>query len=95
VNHHTTSTENARRSTLPGALRVRAALKTAGPDVIPGRFYTAYLRGGTPTSVHLQVHADAAGTSPAWLMTGQPALSEPSGTSRPDSLDTAQEHPPQ
>ena len=53
------------------AARVRLALDHA-PGTIPPRFETAYRRGGTPTSLHLTVLAEAAGTTPIWLMTGWP-----------------------
>lgn len=51
--------------------RVRLALDLA-PGAVPPRFEAAYRRGGTPTSVHLAILAEAASTSPRWLMTGQP-----------------------
>ncbi|MGW0134844.1 hypothetical protein [Streptomyces sp. NPDC003299] len=61
--------------------RVRLALDLA-PDVIPPRFEAAYRRGGTPTSVHLTMLADAAGTTPAWLMTGWPEEQAPPPSGR-------------
>ncbi|HEY1179071.1 MAG TPA: hypothetical protein VGF17_23200 [Phytomonospora sp.] len=51
--------------------RVRLALDLA-PGAVPPRFEAAYRRGGTPTSLHLATLAEAAGTSPRWLMTGRP-----------------------
>jgi hypothetical protein len=53
--------------------RVRAALAIARPGTVPARFEAAYQAGGTPTSTHLTILAEAAGTTPIWLMTGWPA----------------------
>lgn len=69
--------------------RVRLALDLA-PGIIPPRFEAAYRRGGTPTSLHLTMLAEAAGTTPAWLMTGSPdeQAPPPSGRAQPTTGDT-------
>lgn len=58
----------ARRPYTPNA-RIRDAIQTGHPD-LPARFLRAYQRGGTPTALHLRLIADAAGTTPARLLTG-------------------------
>ena len=53
--------------------RVRVALTHLPDRLIPPRFVAAYHAGGTPTAIHLVLIAEAAGTSPIWLMSGWPA----------------------
>lgn len=62
--------------------RVRLALDIAAPGTIPLLFEAAYRRGGTPTSLHLNMLAAAAGTTPRWLMTGHPETAAPTHIER-------------
>jgi hypothetical protein len=71
--------------------RVRLALDLAPAGTIPPRFEAAYRRGGTPTSLHLALLADAAGTTPAWIMTGRPEHRAPERNAvMPDQPDDQQ-----
>lgn len=63
--------------------RVRLALDLA-PGAVPPRFEAAYRRGGTPTALHLAILAEAADTSPRWLMTGHPEEHTPRRDAMPE-----------
>ena len=56
--------------------RIQHAIQVGNPD-LPERFLRAYQRGGTPPAAHLRTIADAANTTPIWLMTGRPAKVAP------------------
>lgn len=73
--------------------RVRLALDLAPAGTVPPRFEAAYRRGGTPTSVHRTMLAEAANTTPRWLMTGLPAEHAPSATGRKTTMPEQNDQP--